>query len=221
MESISKNLWLLLTLVIPGFFTYGLWRLSLFFVTERPMITDAALKQIDESTLTTTCVIIAIAIIQQAIAISFEAFFYVLLNRKKKQKIKTENKSTLYTLFCERFILTAKGQLNERAERMVGNFFLSFNVSIGIVILIVYFINHIGFEQSKIPLTGLILLLPATLITTYFRMIIAKKIIQTKVGPDQQKNNTADQQENLPKTCQLTLICPFEKKKKKKKIQKQ
>jgi hypothetical protein len=52
METISKNLWLLLTLVLPGFFTYGLWRLSLFFVAERPL-TDATLKQIDESTLTT------------------------------------------------------------------------------------------------------------------------------------------------------------------------
>lgn len=136
MESISKNLWLLLTLVIPGFFTYGLWRLSIFFITERQQLTDAVLKQIDESTLTTTCIIIAIALIQQAIAISIEAFSYYFLNRNNEDKKGCKKKTMLHTLFCERFNLSVSGLLNERAERMVGNFFLSLNVTIGILILI-------------------------------------------------------------------------------------
>lgn len=179
MEAISKNLWLLLTLVLPGFFTYGLWRLSLFFVTERPL-TDAALKQIDESTLTTTCIIFAFALMQQAIAIMIEAFIYYFLNRKegsKKSKKTTDEKSILKTLFCERFKLTAKGKLNERAERMVGNFFLSMNMCIGICLLIGYFVGYIGYAKSIPVVFGLAVILPAALIATYFRMIIAEKVI--------------------------------------------
>jgi len=179
MEAISKNLWLLLTLVLPGFFTYGLWRLSLFFVTERPL-TDAALKQIDESTLTTTCIIFAFALMQQAIAIMIESFIYFLLNRKKKTKKSkktSDERSILKTLFCERFKLTAKGKLNERAERMVGNFFLSMNMCIGICLLIGYFIGYIGYAKSTPVIFGLAVLLPAALIATYFRMIIAEKVI--------------------------------------------
>lgn len=217
MESISKNLWLLLTLVIPGFFTYGLWRLSLFFVTVRPNLTDATLKQIDESTLTTTCIIIAFAIMQQAIAISIEAFIYYFSNRKTSEN-SHQKKSTLHTLFCHRFKLSANDQLNERAERMIGNFFLSLNVSIGITILIVYFIYYIGFENSRTVLLGLTLLLPATLITTYFRMVIAKELICTIPDTRQNKNIEPQQNKNLTDQCQLILTCPFRKKKKMKKI---
>lgn len=181
MEAISKNLWLLLTLVLPGFFTYGLWRLSLFFIIVRPAtLSNAALKQIDESTLTTTCIIFAFALMQQAIAIMIESFIYYFLNRNKKDRKPDTNKderSILKTLFCERFKLTAKGKLNERAERMVGNFFLSMNICIGICLLIGYFIGYIGYAQSKPVVYGLAVLLPAALIATYFRMIIAEKVI--------------------------------------------
>ncbi len=179
METISKNLWLLLTLVLPGFFTYGLWRLSLFFVTERPL-TDAALKQIDESTLTTTCIIFAFALMQQAIAIMIEAFIYYCLNRKEKGRKSSKNldeKSILKILFCERFDLTARGNLNERAERMIGNFFLSMNMCIGICLLLGYFVGYIGYAKSIPVVFGLIIILPAAVIATYFRMIIAEKVI--------------------------------------------
>jgi hypothetical protein len=179
MEAISKNLWLLLTLIIPGFFTYGLWRLSLFFVTERPL-SDAALLQIDQSTLTTTCIIFAFALMQQAIAIMIESFIYYFLNRNKNDEESRTNKderSILKTLFCERFKLTTKGKLNERAERMVGNFFLSMNMCIGICLLLGYFIGYIGYEKSIPVVIGLAILLPAAIIATYFRMIIAEKVI--------------------------------------------
>ncbi len=177
METISKNLWLLLTLVLPGFFTYGLWRLSLFFIADRPL-TDEALKQIDESTLTTTCIIFAFALMQQAMAITIEAFLYYLLNGKGRWHLfKRKEKSILKVLFCERFELSAQGKLNERAERMVGNFFQSMNVCIGVCLLIGYFAGYIGIGKSGIVLIGLILLLPAAIVTAYFRMLIAEKII--------------------------------------------
>lgn len=184
MESISKNLWLLLTLLIPGFFTYGVWRLGLYFVSGLPgSLSHETLKQIDASNMTTTCMILAFALIQQAVAISIEGTFYYFLNKARKKNRTKKGKKTedeislLETLFCERFDLAAKGQLNEQAERIIGNFFLSMNVSIGICLLIGYFAVYVGLDKSLPVFWGLVLLLPAAIITTYFRMVTAEKII--------------------------------------------
>jgi hypothetical protein len=201
MESISKNLWLLLTLVIPGLFTYGLWRLSLFFITELPeSLTPKTLEQIDASNMTTTCIIFAFALMQQAVAIAIEAVIYYFLNKDSKKKSARskkefkDEKSMLKTLFCERFVLASKGQLNEQAERIVGNFFLSMNVSIGICLLIAYFAGYIGFGKSQSVIIGLIVLLPAALVTTFFRMITAEKII-TECGKTQANQDQAQKTE--------------------------
>lgn len=75
-DNLSKNLWLLLTLALPGFFTYGLWRLLLFFV-QNPPLSPKDLAQIDASSLTTTCIIFAFALLQQAIAVAIEFFLYL------------------------------------------------------------------------------------------------------------------------------------------------
>lgn len=181
-ETLSKNLWLLLTVVLPGFFTYGLWRLCLFFVTEKPL-SDEALKQIDESTMTTTCIIFAFALMQQAIAIAIEWVFFMLGNSKRK-------KSPFRILFCDRFNLAYQGRLNERAERMIGNFFSSLNVCIGICLLIGYFYGHIGYSKSADVIWALLILLPPAAITTYFRMTIAEKVIsECKNMPEKSDSN--------------------------------
>lgn len=180
MESISKNLWLLLTLVIPGLFTYGLWRLSLFFITELPKsLTPEKLEQIDASNMTTTCIIFSFALMQQAVAVMIEAIIYYFMNKSQENnhENKDNKKSILNTLFCERFVLASKGHLNEQAERIIGNFFLSMNITIGICLLIAYFAGYIGFEKSQSVIIGLIVLLPAAITTTYFRMVTAGQII--------------------------------------------
>lgn len=64
LDTVAKNLWLLLTLVIPGLFTYGAWRLLLLLEPSSRLDVEA-LKQIDGSGLTSTSVIIAIALLQQ------------------------------------------------------------------------------------------------------------------------------------------------------------
>lgn len=185
LDTVSKNLWILLTVVMPGFFTYGLWRLCLFFVTEPPL-SDAALKQIDASTLTTTSIIFAFAFMQQAGAIAIESLLYYFGKNKNR-------KSRFRILFCDRFELASENKLNERAERVVGNFFFSLNVSIGICLIIGYFYDYVGFKNSELVLKALFILLPLALITTYFRMIIAERIIteckntQGKIILDQNK----------------------------------
>jgi hypothetical protein len=168
-DTISKNLWLLLTLVLPGFFTYGLWRLGLFFVSSNPL-SGEVLKQIDESTLTTTCIIFAFALMQQAVSIACESIFYRFGKR-------LSTKSKFRILFCDRFELVTKNNLNENIERMIGNFFLSLNMSIGICLIIGYFLIIVGIANSEKVLFGLILLLIAAVLSTIFRMSIAEKVI--------------------------------------------
>lgn len=174
-DTISKNLWLLLTLVLPGFFTYGLWRLGLFFASTKP-VSDEALKQIDESTLTTTCIIFAFALMQQAVAIACESIFFRIGKRLSPN-------SKFRILFCDRFELVTKNKLNENVERMIGNFFLSFNMSIGICLIIGYFLIMVGFANSEKVLIGLILLFAAAVLATIFRMSIAEKVISENNRP--------------------------------------
>jgi len=170
-ESVAKNLWLLLTLVIPGLFTYGAWRV-LLLLEPSERLDVSALNQIDGSAITSASVIIAVALLQQAIAIAIEALLTLL------SKMRARKWPNLYTLFHERFTLAAAGKLDENATRIIGNFFLSINMSVGISLLLIYFTAYEGMKFNHwIPL-GITVLLAATLITTAFRMLNAKWVVE-------------------------------------------
>jgi hypothetical protein len=72
LEEVAKTLWRLLTIVIPGLFAYWAWRLILLFEPGQ-CFTAEALKQIDDSAIVTNCIIIAVALVQEAGAIVIEA----------------------------------------------------------------------------------------------------------------------------------------------------
>ena len=171
LEEVGKNLWLLLTIVIPGLFTYGAWRVLLLLEPSK-RITIEALKQMDDSALVTTCIIFAIALLQQAVSIVIETVLTLLA---KTMKNKWPN---LHALFCERFVLVAAGKLSENAIRTVGNFFLSTNICIGIVLLLIYFQYYETIESHHWIIIGLKVLLAAAVITAIFRMFNAKWIIE-------------------------------------------
>lgn len=171
LETVAKNLWLLLTLVIPGLFTYGLWRLLLLLEPSSRMDINA-LNQIDKSAITTACIIIAIALLQQAIAIVIESMLAFLA------KIQKNNWPNIYSLFCERFVLAASGKLDENATRIIGNFFLSVNMSVGLSLLLAYFSAYEGMTISQWVPLSLVIILVATLITSIFRMFNAKWVIE-------------------------------------------
>ena len=118
LDAISKNLWLLLTLVIPGFCTYGIWRLLLLLEPSASLNIEA-IDKIDDSTIVSSSIIIGIALSQQAFAIAIEAVLALI------SKLNKNRWPNLYSLFCERFELTAAGKLNESATRIIGNYFLS------------------------------------------------------------------------------------------------
>ncbi len=171
LEAVAKNLWLLLTLVIPGLFTYGAWRAILLLEPSTRLAVDA-LGRIDNSTLATTCIIVAIAVLQQAVAIVVEAVLSLLA------KIRQKKWPNFYALFCERFTLAAAGKLDENATRIIGNFFLSINMCIGLGLLLLYFLAYESMEFTRWVPLGLIALLVATFTAAVFRMLNAKWVVE-------------------------------------------
>ena len=171
LEAVAKNLWLLLTLVIPGLFTYGAWRV-LLLLEPSTRLDITALDQIDSSAIASASIIIAIALLQQAIAIAIESVLTLLAKFKEKKW------PNFYSLFCDRFTLSAAGKIDENATRIIGNFFLSINMSIGLILLLIYFLLYESMCANQwIPLSIIVLLI-ATLITTIFRMLNAKWTIE-------------------------------------------
>ncbi len=168
LETLAKNLWILLTVVMPGLFTYGTWRLCLLLdPSGKPNIIHG-IAGIDDSAIASASIIIAIALLQQAVAIAIESALALLA---KAMKTKWPN---FHALFCERFAYASAGRLDENATRIIGNFFLSMNMCIGFSLLLLYFMAY-----EKMPIgdwipAGLIVLLAATLMTTIFRMVNAK-----------------------------------------------
>lgn len=171
LESVAKNLWLLLTLVMPGLFTYGAWRLILLLEPSRRLAVDA-LSQIDSSALVTTSIIVAVALLQQAVAIVIEAALALLAKTMQKKW------PNFHALFCERFALAAAGKLDENATRIIGNFFLSINMSIGLGLLLLYFLAYESMLLTQWVPVGLIVILAATLVTAVFRMLNAKWAVE-------------------------------------------
>lgn len=63
LEAIAKNLWFLLTLIMPGLFAYGAWRVLLLLEPSKRLNIDA-LNQIDSSAIASVSIIIAVALLQ-------------------------------------------------------------------------------------------------------------------------------------------------------------
>ncbi len=171
LEAVAKNLWLLLTLVLPGLFTYGAWRAILLLEPGRRLAVDA-LAQVDSSALVTTSIIVAVAVLQQAIAIVIEATLSLLA------KIMRKKWPNFHALFCERFALAASGKLDENATRVIGSFFLSVNMCVGLGLLLVYFLAYESMRLVHWVPTGLLVLLAAALTAATYRMLNAKWVVE-------------------------------------------
>jgi hypothetical protein len=168
---VAKNLWLLLTIVIPGFFTYGAWRIILLLEPSKRLEINA-FNQFDSSALVTTSVIVAIALTQQAFSIVIEAVLALVA------RIMRGPWPSFYAVFCERFALAAAGKFSESATRTIANFFLSTNICIGLGMLLLYFLQYESMELTQLVPTGLIVVLAAAFTTAIFRMFIAKWVVE-------------------------------------------
>lgn len=171
LEEVVKNLWLLLTIVIPGLVTYGAWRVILVLEPSERLAVGV-LKQIDDSVLVTTSIIVAVALLQQAVAIVVEFALTLLAMIMRKQW------PNFYTLFRERFALAATDKLGENATRIIGGFFQTTNISIGLGLLLLYFLSYESMRFTRWVPIGLIGLIAATVTTAVFRMLNAKWVVE-------------------------------------------
>ncbi len=170
-ETLGKNLWILLTILFPGLFTYGAWRLLLLLCPSTVLAMDA-FSYIDESGIITLSIIMAIALMQQAVGISIE---YLLSLIAKKQ---ARNQSTFYRLFWERFALASTGQLSENGTRIIGNFFLSINIFVGLCMLLIYFCYYENLPRNHWVAITLTFFVAANLLVIIFRLQNALSVIQ-------------------------------------------
>lgn len=178
LEALAKNLWLFLTLLMPGMCTYGAWRVLLLLDPPAHLSIDA-LNQIDESAIASASVIMAIALLQQAIAITIEAALAQLARIKKGKW------PNYFALFIERFSLAASGRFDESVTRIVGNFFLSLNMCVGLSLLLVYFLAYEDKSISDWVPVGITLLLTAALLATAFRLQNAISAVKNAKRPQE------------------------------------
>jgi len=167
-ESIGKNLWLLLTILIPGFFTYGSWMLIMMHF-QNPVLDNKILEKMDSSSITVFSIILAIAIAQQIGGIVIEALLafisYILKNKFPN----------LCDLFNGRFKKASENKLNDSSKRIIGNCFLSINILIGLIFLFLYFKYYAGINKI-LPVLGIAISL--NILVVIFRIFCAVKALK-------------------------------------------
>jgi len=168
MDELIKNLWVMLTIVIPGMTTYGTLRLLMLLFDCR--IDKSAFEKIDASTLLTTSLIVAIALVQQAVALVFEAGASFVCSHCSKVD------RSYFSFFCDRFRLAASGKLNESATRIFGNFFTSVNITVGQFFILVYF-RYRGLDFRTAVMRVVLVLVVVSVIASVFRLHNVKSIV--------------------------------------------
>jgi len=160
-----KNLWLNLTIVLPGVATYGIWRIVIQLIGYQGI----EFNSIDDSLLLTTSVLFAVALLQQAFGISIEAAltgFFALTRRTWPNANQ---------LFVGRFAALAKEKYSQPVIRTIGQFFLSLNLLVGECLVFLFFAvvdNPEGLPPVSRPpslYTLLLIMIGVTAIVTIFR----------------------------------------------------
>lgn len=166
LDLLARNLWLLLTIAIPGLVTYGLLRIMFFFEPPDPQLV-VAINKIDSSTILSVSIIVTIAAIQQMMAMIIEiilAFISKLFNAEMPG---------LYKLLCCRFGMIGLGVLNEESMRIIGNFFTSLNITAGFGLLLLFFYIFQEFQIADYIPMILMFLIVLGLASSLFRLVNA------------------------------------------------
>ena len=158
-EAFAKNLWMLITIVLPGMFTYGVWRL-LLVLHPSVNLDETMFGEIDGSSVITWCLIVAIALLQQSVGLLIEFVLYSLAKKKSDGKL-------FKKLFYERFLLAKQEKLKGYSANVVGNFFLSLNIFVGVSFLLIYFLVY-----EKVEITHWLTLFLMFFITVLFINLI-------------------------------------------------
>ena len=135
-----RNLWLNLTIAVPGMVTYGLWRIVVMIMGYRGI----DFETIDGSVVLVVSIIIMIAVLQQLVGITLEYMAGVIV-RLKKNRIERITRTKCNMRYFDILLLghpraTAKELFNEKVTRIVAQFYLSLNVSVGQLFILTFII---------------------------------------------------------------------------------
>jgi hypothetical protein len=159
LNSLSKNVWMILTIVIPGIFTYGLFRILL--IIHETTVFNTLFDSMDSSISINACVIVIIGLIQQMFGILLEALIAIILKG-----------GSLKRLVWDRHL--KKEAVTDREQLATGNFYLSLNITIGLFFLLSAFVVFKFDLRVAIPL---FLLFIVSAGVTIFRAKIAMEIV--------------------------------------------
>ena len=193
-----ENIWLSLTVILPGLFTYGLWRLLLLFEPSSRLDINA-LIQIDSSVVVSSSVIIAIALLQQIVALLIEFILACLMPAYSSKNERAQRRN----LFWGRANLYGSGKQHDVVTRIVGNFYLSLNISVGLLFLLIYFVNYDGLNIHHWLPTSILKTLAVSIIVIGYRMKCAIEALA--LSPDNKKETssvctTVDSQTHIAQT---------------------
>lgn len=170
-ETLGKNIWTLITIILPGLCTYGSWRL-LLLLQPSELLTSEIFTNIDQSSVLTSSIIISIALLQQIIGLIIEFILYL------GARVTNNTNSNFHTLFCKRFQLAKEGKINTYCSSVIGNLFLSVNVLIGLTLLLVYFWYYEGLGSSHWITIFLISFMVLCAIAVVFRVLNALHVVK-------------------------------------------
>ena len=170
LETLGKNLWTLITIILPGLCTYGVWRL-LLVLSPSGVISSNAFDSIDQSSFLTGSIVVGIALLQQIIGLIIEFSLYLISKSKSSD-------SNFYKLFCKRFEFTKKGKLNNYSSSVIGNFFLSINVLIGLSFNLIFFLYYEGLSINNWVAICLFSFIFLSCIVIYFRLQNAIEVVK-------------------------------------------
>ncbi len=137
MITVSITLWYTLTVIIPGLVLYGSFRVLVgLFEIQLPW-----LETIDGSVILTVSVVIAIGMLVQVLGIALEDVLFKRGPYKHKKgfcaRCNNHKGSELQDAFNRRYeILALFPEKASRVEYILGQFFMSHNIAIGMTIII-------------------------------------------------------------------------------------
>ena len=171
LETLGKNLWTLITIILPGLCTYGVWRL-LLVLNPSEIIKPEAFTTIDQSSFLTGSIVVGIALLQQIVGLLIEFSLYIF------SKFTKNYNRNFYSLFYKRFEYAKRGKLNTYSSSVIGNFFLSINVFIGLGLILCFFILFENLIITHwIPIL-LIIFMSLSCIVILFRLLNAIQVVK-------------------------------------------
>ena len=128
-----QSLWIILTVMIPGVVSYGIFRIIISILK----IYLPIISNLEQSETTSICVILAIMFLLQLVGITTETIAYRFGPYKHKNK-------ELQKAFDKRYEIISKldPKKDYHVERILGQFFMSHNISIGMIINLIWVIIY-------------------------------------------------------------------------------